>query len=189
VNGEVRVSNPERLFADFETKMAAAQQKATQMRTEIESVSVSERSKDGQISVQVNHAGNLTGLEIGPVAREKPGLAQEILRVVQSAQSKLAGAMQVGVPSIAGSETMTELVSQLHHEYPEPEPEGYLEGGENPEDEGARFLATEERDAPPPPPATPPKPPTPPPAPPRPTRSRAEPGQDDDYFSGGDFLR
>jgi DNA-binding protein YbaB len=183
------VSNPEQLFVDFEAKLAAAQQKANQMRSEIESVSVSERSKDGQISVKVNHAGNLVGLEIGPSVRDNPALAQEILRVVQSAQSKLAGAMQTGVPSIAGSETMNELVNQLHNEYPEPESTGYVEGGHQPEDEDDRFLADDELDAPPPPPPAP-KPPAPPapPAPPRAARKQ-QADHEDDYFTGGDFLR
>lgn len=182
------MSNPEQLFADFEAKLADAQRKANQMRTEIESVSVSERSKDGQISVKVNHAGNLVGLEIGPSVRDNPALAQEILRVVQSAQSKLAGAMQTGVPSIAGTETMNELVSQLHSEYPEPEPTGYVEGGHEEADEDDRFVAEDELDAPPPPPA--PKPPAPPspPAPPRAGR-RQQTDHEDDYFTGGDFLR
>ncbi|MFE6610113.1 YbaB/EbfC family nucleoid-associated protein [Amycolatopsis sp. NPDC057786] len=182
------MSNPEQLFADFEAKLADAQRKANQMRTEIESVSVSERSKDGQISVKVNHAGNLVGLEIGPSVRDNPALAQEILRVVQSAQSKLAGAMQTGVPSIAGTETMNELVSQLHNEYPEPEPTGFVEGGHQEMDEDDRFVAEDELDAPPPPPA--PKPPAPPapPAPPRAAR-RQQTDHEDDYFTGGDFLR
>ncbi|RSN37997.1 hypothetical protein DL990_02980 [Amycolatopsis sp. WAC 01416] len=182
------MSNPEQLFADFEAKLADAQRKANQMRTEIEGVSVSERSKDGQISVKVNHAGNLVGLEIGPSVRDNPALAQEILRVVQSAQSKLAGAMQAGVPSIAGTETMNELVNQLQSEYPEPEPTGYVEGGHQTVDEDARFVAEDELDAPPPPPA--PKPPAPPatPAPPRAAR-RPQTDHEDDYFTGGDFLR
>ncbi|WP_410576234.1 YbaB/EbfC family nucleoid-associated protein [Amycolatopsis sp. lyj-108] len=182
------MSNPEQLFADFEAKLADAQRKANQMRTEIEGVSVSERSKDGQISVKVNHAGNLVGLEIGPSVRDNPALAQEILRVVQSAQSKLASAMQAGVPSIAGTETMNELVNQLESEYPEPEPTGYVEGGHQTADEDARFVAEDELDAPPPPPA--PKPPAPPatPAPPRATR-RPQTDHEDDYFTGGDFLR
>ncbi|MFK0243231.1 YbaB/EbfC family nucleoid-associated protein [Amycolatopsis azurea] len=177
------MSNPERLFADFEAKLADAQRKANQMRTEIEGVSVSERSKDGQISVKVNHAGNLVGLEIGPSVRENPALAQEILRVVQTAQSKLAGAMQTGVPSIAGTETMNELVSQLHNEYPEPEPTGYVEGGHQEVDEDDRFVADDELDEPPPAP----KPPAPP-APPRAAR-RQQADHEDDYFTGGDFLR
>ncbi|MFI6300727.1 YbaB/EbfC family nucleoid-associated protein [Amycolatopsis thailandensis] len=182
------MSNPEQLFTDFEAKLADAQRKANQMRTEIEGVSVSERSKDGQISVKVNHAGNLVGLEIGPSVRDNPALAQEILRVVQSAQSKLAGAMQAGVPSIAGTETMNELVNQLHNEYPEPEPTGYVEGGHQTEDEDDRFVADDELDPPPPPPA--PKPPAPPapPAPPRAAR-RQQADHEDDYFTGGDFLR
>ncbi|WP_414936556.1 YbaB/EbfC family nucleoid-associated protein [Amycolatopsis sp. cmx-11-51] len=181
------MSNPEQLFADFEAKLADAQRKANQMRTEIESVSVSERSKDGQISVKVNHAGNLVGLEIGPSARDNPALAQEILRVVQSAQSKLAGAMQTGVPSIAGSETMNELVDQLHNEYPEPEPTGYVEGGHRTVDEDDRFVAEDELDAPPPAPK-PPVPPAPPAALPRAAR-RQQTDHEDDYFTGGDFLR
>ncbi|WP_181776652.1 YbaB/EbfC family nucleoid-associated protein [Amycolatopsis pittospori] len=181
------MSNPEQLFADFEAKLADAQRKANQMRTEIEGVSVSERSKDGQISVKVNHAGNLVGLEIGPSVRDNPALAQEILRVVQSAQSKLAGAMQAGVPSIAGTETMNELVNQLHNEYPEPEPTGYVEGGHQEADEDDRFVAEDELDAPPPRP-TPPVPPAPPSAPPRAAR-RQQTDHEDDYFTGGDFLR
>ncbi|MFC9250145.1 YbaB/EbfC family nucleoid-associated protein [Amycolatopsis thailandensis] len=180
------MSNPEQLFTDFEAKLADAQRKANQMRTEIEGVSVSERSKDGQILVKVNHAGNLVGLEIGPSVRDNPALAQEILRVVQSAQSKLAGAMQAGVPSIAGTETMNELVNQLHNEYPEPEPTGYVEGGHQTEDEDDRFVADDELDAPPPAPK-PPAPPAPP-APPRAAR-RQQADHEDDYFTGGDFLR
>ncbi|MEV6906320.1 YbaB/EbfC family nucleoid-associated protein [Amycolatopsis sp. NPDC051071] len=185
------MSNPEQLFADFEAKLADAQRKANQMRTEIEGVSVSERSKDGQISVKINHAGNLVGLEIGPSVRDNPALAQEILRVVQSAQSKLAGAMQTGVPSIAGTETMTELITQLHNEYPEPEPTGYVEGGHQDADEDDRFVADDELDTPPPPPvpAPAPKPPAPP-APPAPPRgARRQDDHEDDYFTGGDFLR
>ncbi|WET79648.1 YbaB/EbfC family nucleoid-associated protein [Amycolatopsis sp. QT-25] len=182
------MSNPEQLFADFEAKLADAQRKANRMRTEIEGVSVSERSKDGQISVKVNHAGNLVGLEIGPSVRDDPALAQEILRVVQSAQSKLASAMRTGVPSIAGTETMNELVDQLQSEYPEPEPTGYVEGGHQAVDEDARFVAEDELDTPPPPPA--PKSPAPPatPAPPRAAR-RQQTDHEDDYFTGGDFLR
>jgi len=123
------VTNAEQLIADFEAKLAAARREADKTRMEIERVSVSEHSKDGQITVKVNHAGNLVGLEIGPVVREKPSLAQDILRTVQAAQAKLADAVQTGVPSIAGTETMGELIGRLRAEYPELEPEGYVEGG------------------------------------------------------------
>jgi DNA-binding protein YbaB len=181
VNGEVRVTNPEQLLSAYQTKLVAAQRKADQMRAEIESVSVGERSKDGQITVTVNHAGNLVGLKIGPAAREKPSLAEDILRTVQAAQAKLVDAVQTGVPSIAGTETMGELVGQLRSEYPEPEPEGFIDGGyDEPADDGARFVAEDEPAAP--------KPKAPPP-PPRPSRPVTGDGQDDDYFGGGDFLR
>ncbi|MDI5977808.1 YbaB/EbfC family nucleoid-associated protein [Amycolatopsis magusensis] len=182
------MTSPDQLFADFEAKLAETQRKAEQMRAEIELVSVSERSKDGQIKVTVNHAGNLTGLEIGPIARAKADLDQQILRTMQAAQSKLADAMQGGVPSIAGSETMAELIEQLNAAYPEPEPDDYVEGGGGYgaiPDEDSRFVADHDTPASPPPPPAPPAP-----APerrPRPTRS-TEPAHDDDYFSGNDFL-
>jgi DNA-binding protein YbaB len=178
VNGEVRVTNPEQLISGFEAKLAAARRNAGRVRAEIESVSVSEHSKDGQITVKVNHAGNLVGLEIGPVVREKPSLAQDILRTVQAAQAKLADAVQTSVPSIAGTEAMGELVGRLHSEYPEPEPWGYVEGGyAEPVNDGARFVAEDEAPIPKPP------------LPPRPTRPVTGDGHDDDYFGGGDFLR
>ncbi|MGW5742749.1 YbaB/EbfC family nucleoid-associated protein [Amycolatopsis sp. NPDC003861] len=169
------MSNPEQLLASFDAKIAEAKQRGDRMQAEMAAVSVSERSQDGQIAVEVNHLGNLVGLEIGHAVREKASLADEILRTVRRAQSKLAGAVQAGMPSIAGTETMDELVRQLHHEFPEPEPQGFVDGGyAAPANEGARFIAEE-------PPAPKPKP-----APPRPA---PEAGADDDYFSDGDYLR
>ncbi|QFU94135.1 YbaB/EbfC family nucleoid-associated protein [Amycolatopsis sp. YIM 10] len=179
------MTSPDQLFADFEAKLAETQRKAEQMRAEIETVTVSERSKDGQIKVTVNHAGNLTGLEIGPIARTKADLDQQIMRTMQAAQSKLADAMRGGVPSIAGTETMAELIEQLNAAYPEPEPTDYIEGGYLPPDEASRFVAEHDTPAPPAPLAA-----TPPPAPerrPRPARPAEDP-HDDDYFSGNDFL-
>jgi DNA-binding protein YbaB len=178
VNGEVRVTNPDQLFSSFEARMAEAQQKAERMRAEMATVSVAERSKDGQIAVKVNHLGNLVDLEIGHAVRDKSDLADAILRTVQAAQSKLAATVETGVPSIAGSETMAELVGQLQREYPEPESPGFVEGGFEARDDGARFVAEEE----------PPKPAAPTP-PPRPARPPADDGRDDDYFGDGDYLR
>jgi DNA-binding protein YbaB len=173
------VSNPEQLLASFDARIAEAKQRGDRMQAEMAAVSVSERSQDGQIAVKVNHLGNLVGLEIGHAVREKANLADEILRTVQRAQSKLAGAVQAGMPSIAGTETMNELVQQLHHEFSEPEPQGFVDGGHAaPASDGARFIAEEE-------PPSPPKP-MPKPAPPR---SAPEAGADDDYFSDGDYLR
>ncbi|WP_439385096.1 YbaB/EbfC family nucleoid-associated protein [Amycolatopsis lexingtonensis] len=170
------MSNPEQLFASFEATMAEAQQKADRMRAEMETVSVAERSKDGQIAVRVNHLGNLVGLEIGHSVRDKPDLADEILRTVRTAQSKLGAAVESGVPSIAGTETMTELVGQLQREYPEPPPEGFVEGGHGGRtDDGARFIVEAEEEPPAPPP--------------RPARPPADDGTDDDYFGDGDYLR
>ncbi|WP_158879637.1 YbaB/EbfC family nucleoid-associated protein [Amycolatopsis anabasis] len=176
------MTSAEQLFSDYEAKLAAARQKADVMRAEMANVQVSERSKDGQIVVEVNHLGNLTGLRIGPNARAKPDLAEEILRTVQLAQSKLATAVQTGVPSIAGTETMGELVHQLRETYPEPEPEGYVEGGGGHGDttgQTERRFGPEDEDPPAPPPPAPK---------PRPQRPPTDEGHDDDYFSSGGFV-
>jgi len=174
------VTNPEQLIEGFDAKIAEAKRRGDRMQAEMATVSVSERSQDGQIAVKVNHLGNLVGLEIGHGVREKANLADEILRTVQRAQSKLADAVQTGMPSIAGTETMNELVGQLHREYPEPEPQGFVDGGHAaPATDGSRFIAEEE----------PPPPVTPNPAPPRPARREPGAGTDDDYFSDGDYLR
>ena len=174
------MTNPEQLIEGFDAKIAEAKRRGDRMQAEMATVSVSERSQDGQIAVKVNHLGNLVGLEIGHGVREKANLADEILRTVQRAQSKLADAVQTGMPSIAGTETMNELVGQLHREYPEPEPQGFVDGGHAaPATDGSRFIAEEE----------PPPPVTPNPAPPRPARREPGAGTDDDYFSDGDYLR
>lgn len=170
------MSNPEQLLASFDAKIAEAKQRGDRMQAEMATVSVSERSQDGQIAVKVNHLGNLVGLEIGHAVREKANLADEILRTVHRAQSRLAGAVQAGMPSIAGTETMNELVEQLHREFPEPEPQGFVDGGHAApaNDDGSRFVVEEEL------------PSQPKPKPPRPA---PEAGTDDDYFSDGDYLR
>jgi len=168
------VTNPEQLIADFETRMAESRRKADRMVGEIEAVSVSERSRDGQIGVKVDHAGNLVGLEIGLSVRDKPDLAEEILRTVKAAQSKLAAAMQAGVTDPVGPEVMNELVSRLQRQFPAPEPEGFAPPSA---DAGARFVPEAERELPPSP------------KPPRAPRPSADEGHDDDYFGDGDYLR
>jgi DNA-binding protein YbaB len=174
VNGEVRVTNPEQLIADFEARMAESQRKAERMVGEIEAVSVSERSKDGQIGVKVDHAGNLVGLEIGLSVRDKPELAEEILRTVKAAQSKLAAAMQAGVTDPVGPEVMNQLVSRLEQTFPAPEPEGFAPTQAPARDDGDRFVPEDERQ---------------PPKPPRAPRPPGDEGHDDDYFGDGDYLR
>ncbi|WP_020669106.1 YbaB/EbfC family nucleoid-associated protein [Amycolatopsis nigrescens] len=184
------MEQPQQLFDAFEAKMAAAQQHANQMAAEMEQVTVGERSRDGQIAVEVDHLGNLTGLQIGAAARAKPDLAEEIMRTMRAAQSKLAEAVRTGVPSISGSETEAEVVGRLHSMYPEPEPDSYVEGGAPEAAAPNRFIPEEERHetAPQPKPQPKPEPKPKPPAPPRPQRPDAPQGHDDDYFSGG-FLR
>ncbi|WP_103353861.1 YbaB/EbfC family nucleoid-associated protein [Amycolatopsis sp. CA-128772] len=171
------MTNPEQLIADFEARMAESRRKAELMVNEIEAVTVSERSRDGQIGVEVDHAGNLVGLKIGMSVRDKPDLAEEILRTVKAAQSKLATAVQAGVAHPVGPEVMNELVSRLERQFPAPEPAGFAAPPAPSADDGTRFVPEAERGLPPSP------------KPPRPARPAAEEGHDDDYFGDGDYLR
>lgn len=171
------MTNPEQLIADFEARMAESRRKAGRMVGEIEAVSVSERSRDGQIGVKVDHAGNLVGLEIGMSVRDKPDLAEEILRTVKTAQSKLATAMLAGVTDPVGPEVMNELVSRLQRQFPAPEPAGFTPPSSPSADDGTRFVPEAEHELPPPP------------KPPRAPRPQADEGHDDDYYGDGDYLR
>ncbi|SDC48435.1 YbaB/EbfC family nucleoid-associated protein [Actinokineospora iranica] len=172
--------DPYEVLDGIEERVNAMHRQALAVRDEMATVSVTERSRDGQITVTVNHMGNLTALEIGSSARSDPSLGQDILRTVQAAQSKLADAMREGVPSAqATPETMSSIVAQMREMFPEPAPDEYMRGGDRPGDQdtfASRFLPDDPAPAPPPQP--------------RPTRARSDQvSDDDDYYSSGDFFR
>ncbi|WP_329053546.1 hypothetical protein OG738_11665 [Amycolatopsis sp. NBC_01488] len=107
--------------------------------------------------------------------RDKPDLAEEILRTVKAAQSRLAAAVRAGVTDPVGPEVLNELVSRLEQAFPAPAPEGFAAPPAPLRNDGDRFVPEEVRQ--------------PPPEPPRAPRPSADDGRDDDYFSDGDYLR
>jgi DNA-binding protein YbaB len=158
--------DPEQLFIDYEAKLDEVQRKAEQITASLKATAVTERSDDGQVTVTVNAAGNVTDLRIGPSSRQGPDLAQSIMTTMRRAQSRLADAVQRTVPPTVGTTLTTELTDQYRRTYPAPPPE--------PPRGPQRTMRLGAEDA------------APPPA--RPPRRRPAPGDDTDYSDRG-FLR
>ncbi|MDU0294837.1 YbaB/EbfC family nucleoid-associated protein [Saccharothrix longispora] len=173
------MTDPERILSGYEGKLAEAQRKSEAIREALTGLRVTERSSDGQITVTINDAGNLVDLHLGNSLQRKDGatVGQEVLRVVQAAQSRVAAAVQeVMAPVLGGdSEAMHFMVDKLRSAQPPPPP-AYVPGhggwGTGPQPLGAI-----EDDAPPPGPRAPQPPP----------RRRAP--QDDEDFGDRGFLR
>ena len=167
----------DQLFADYEAKLEQAQQRAERVRDGLAEVRVREHSADGQIEVTVNATGNVVDLRLGNGAREQSGseIARVILNTMRRAQSKLADAVREAIPTLEGTDTMTELMSQYHTAFPVPEP--HAVPGRPPT---MRF-GPEETDSTPDPAGARPE------RPKRPVR-RSTDGEDEDY-SGPGVLR
>ncbi|SER45998.1 YbaB/EbfC family nucleoid-associated protein [Lentzea albida] len=177
--------DPDQLLSQYEGKLAEAQAKSDAIRENLAHLQITERSPDGQITVTVNDAGNLVGLQLGQALQRKDGtaVAQDILRTLQAAQSKVAATVQEAMAPLMGadSEAMHMMMDKLRSAQPPPPAEQYVPGG------GGGWAPTERRlgaieddGVPPAPPARPQQPPQPP---------RRRPVDDDDDFSNGGFLR
>lgn len=116
------MTNPDQLIADFERKAVEARQRAERIRDGLTAVRVTERTPDGRVAVMVNSSGNLVDLRLadGPQDKAGPELAQDIMRTVRRAQSRLADAVRGGLGEVAGPETLAELTRQYHDTYPAP---------------------------------------------------------------------
>jgi DNA-binding protein YbaB len=174
------MTDPNQIFAQYEGKLAEAQRKSEDIRTGLATLRVTERSPDGQISVSVNSSGNLVDIQLGASLqrREPQSVGQDILRAVQAAQNRVAGALREAMAPMMGgdSEAMDFMVSQVRSAQP-PLPPAYVPGGGGyvaPEHRSA-FDTRSDDDAPPPP---------------VPPRSQPRPRPDDDEdFGGREFLR
>ncbi|MET9225353.1 YbaB/EbfC family nucleoid-associated protein [Lentzea sp. NPDC003310] len=176
--------DPEQLLSQYEGRLAEAQAKSDAIRENLAHLQVTESSPDGQITVTVNDSGNLVGLQLGQALQRKDGnaVAQDVLRTLQAAQSRIANTVQEAMAPLMGadSEAMHMMMDKLRSAQPPPPPEQYAPGG-------GRWAPTEQRlgaiedDGVAPPPQTRPQ------QPPRPPRHRSD-DEDDDFGNGG-FLR
>jgi DNA-binding protein YbaB len=184
------VIDPEQLLSQYEGKLAEAQAKSDAIRENLAHLQVTERSPDGQITVTVNDAGNLVGLQLGQALQRKDGavVAQDIMRTLQAAQSRVANTVQESMAPLLGadSEAMHMMMDKLRSAQPPPPPVQYGQGGGSWGPTESRLGAIEDEGAPPPPP--PPARPQPPRPPQQPPRRRPVEDDDDDFGNGG-FLR
>lgn len=174
--------DPEQLLSQYEGKLAEAQAKSDAIRENLAGLHVTERSPDGQITVTVNDAGNLVGLQLGQALQRKDGaaVAQDIMRTLQAAQSRVANTVQESMAPLLGadSEAMHMMMDKLRSAQPPPPVEQYGQGSRSWGPSEPRLGAIEDDGPPPPPPARPQQPP----------RRRPVEDDDDDFGNGG-FLR
>ncbi|SEQ82902.1 Conserved DNA-binding protein YbaB [Lentzea xinjiangensis] len=172
--------DPEQLLSQYEGKLAQAQAKSDAIRENLANLQVTERSPDGQIVVTVNDAGNLVALQLGQALQRKDGaaVAQDVMRTLQAAQSRIATVVQESMAPLLGadSETMHLMMDKLRSAQPPP-PGHSVPGGGGWGPAEARLGAIEDDTPPPPRPQQAPRPP------------RHRPAEDDDDFGNGSILR
>lgn len=149
--------------------VARAKEKAERyqaMKAAVVQVSVTESSKDGMVTVTVDSAGNVTGLEITDRNKELSGaqVAEAVLATLRRAQSRLPERLGEVMADTIGDDqqTIDTVVGDYRAKFPEPEPE------EPAVDDGPPKIGAIEED-------------TPPPVPPRPVRRPADDPDDDDF--------
>ena len=106
---------------NYETKLAEIEQRNERMQQELDDVEVTERSSDGAISVTVNSQGNLTDLQLADVLRRRDGksVSEEVLRLVSTAQGRIADKVQeVMDPYIGGTQAMDHVMGKLRSATP-----------------------------------------------------------------------
>lgn len=163
--------------ASYEAKIRDAEQRAERMQQELGDIQITERGMNGQVTVTVNASGNLVNLELGNALQDRDGhaVAQEVLRLVSAAQSRIADEVQrVSEPLLGDTEALHVVVDKVRSAYPEAPPEAYRPGGGGyGQEDDSVFGGTQ----PPPPPSN------------RRPRPPATGNNDDDYFDNGGFLR
>ncbi|TCO65666.1 YbaB/EbfC family nucleoid-associated protein [Actinocrispum wychmicini] len=164
--------------AEYETKLRDTEQRAERMQQELGDIQITQHGMNGQVTVTVNASGNLVGLELGNSLRDRDGhaVAQEVLRLVAAAQSRIADEVQrVSEPLLGDTEALHVVVDKVRSAYPETPPEDYRPGGGGYGQEDDSIIRGTQ--------------PPPPPSNRRPRPPAAVGPNDDDYFDNGGFLR
>ncbi|MEU4666929.1 YbaB/EbfC family nucleoid-associated protein [Amycolatopsis sp. NPDC023774] len=150
------------------------------MADRMQGQTVTERTKDGSVTVTVDAKGLLKNLVISESAGGKrmAEVSAQVMQLVQKAQARIPELLrQVASETLGSDATGDKLVEDAKSTFPAPPPEE----PSAPPAPVHRF-GPEENDPPPPPPAAPPRQQAPPP--PSPRRRRAETSDDDDDFGG-----
>jgi DNA-binding protein YbaB len=146
---------------------------------------VTERSKDGTVTVTIDSRGLLKNLVIAESAAGAKRMAEvsaQVMQLVQRAQARIPELLQQAMTETTGTgdQAAVEIVREAQSTFPEPPPEAEPAF---PEPDRVRRFLPEDNDSPPPPPRTPPAPPQPQPQQ-QPRRRRPADNDDDDDFGG-----
>jgi hypothetical protein len=151
----------------------------------VQGQSVTERSKDGTVTVTVDSRGLLKNLVIAETATSKrmAEVSAQVMQLVQRAQARIPELLQQAMTETTGTgdQAAAEIVREAQSTFPEPPPEAEPAF---PEPDRIRRFLPEDTDEPP---RTPP-PPAPPASPPQPPRRRRAADNDDEDDFGGPIL-
>jgi DNA-binding protein YbaB len=145
---------------------------------------VTERSKDGLVTVTVDSRGLLKNLVIaeGAAGKRMAEVSAQVMQLVQRAQARIPELLQQAMTETTGTsdQAAVEIVREAQSTFPEPPPE--TEPAFPEPDRVRRFLPEDNEEQPPRTP--PPAPPAPPQQPQPPRRRRPANDEDDDDFGG-----
>lgn len=116
---------------NYQQKLAEVERRNEEMSEQVNSIEVTERSGDRQISVTVNNQGNLTDLQLGDSLRQRGGqeVSAQVLQLIGTAQDRAAEQVREAMqPYIGGSAAMDHLVTGIRSA-PESPDEGSTGGG------------------------------------------------------------
>lgn len=126
-------SDPDEMLAGFQQQIEAKMHQAQQLQEAASSVQVSTSSRDGAVTVTVDHSGNMADLRLTDAAmRKRPDEASsEILATLRSAQSRLTERMrEVMEPVVGGdTETLEAVLGGFRERFPEPDGEASTQAG------------------------------------------------------------
>ncbi|QGK71311.1 YbaB/EbfC family DNA-binding protein [Allosaccharopolyspora coralli] len=118
-------TDPDAMLAGWRQQIDQKMQQAQQLQDAAKAVQVSQTSRDGVVTVTVDHTGNLVGLDLADaVLRKRPAeISGEVLDTLRQAQSKLAERMRDVMQPVTGddSDTLEAVVTGFRERFPEAE--------------------------------------------------------------------
>ncbi|GLZ39184.1 YbaB/EbfC family nucleoid-associated protein [Actinokineospora sp. NBRC 105648] len=119
------MQTPDEWLADFETKVADLQRKATDFKQAVDSSATTEQSEDGAVTVSVAPSGALTDLRLTDAAMTKSAdeLAAEILALTRQARQTAAQSVATAFVPLGGDSGVVQRIPVPAEEAPStPEP-------------------------------------------------------------------
>jgi len=106
------MQTPDEWLADFESKVADLQQKATEFKKNIESAGAVERSADGSVTVTVAPSGALLDLHLTDKAMTKSAeaLTAEILATTRTARQQAAQEVATAFTPLGGDSDIVQRI-------------------------------------------------------------------------------